>query len=297
MTGSLTETGTGQEARTAAEEKLASRYGEAVATRVLDALAAEHLAGRLRFLREGYSATVFEIEGSGLVLKIYQTTRVPTLSDAAFGRSDIANTKSLSAITDADLLKQAVRAPGRFCVQPLARAVLTDAAPGDAGGCEAQTVVEIAPKLTHAGVTRLHQECLRYKLWTEEGREFWDHLPAAGAPAEIKNVMLDARGVPYQIDSDAVRVFDDRWNAYPADANGRRSDAQYLQFRADCLDAQGKPDAMPAETFRRVAAACAQYDWPAQQAKAFSATVDAGVLAACRRAVSVMQPQRAMARR
>lgn len=241
-------------------DALRSRTSERLAQEVQDALGKAGLLTKLRFLKEGASATVFEIEGANLVLKLF----------------------------DARQQKNPPVDHSRFVLHDEYRRVLTDASTRESAGKPVELWIGIEPQLSDAGVTKLHQDIMRWKLWTEEGLEFWDHLPASGNRREIKNVMLDHRQVPYVMDKDAVKRFDDRYNDYPADGNGRRSDEQYRQYRADQFDEYGKPDGIPEATMKEMNAACSAYQWPVQQRGLFKDHVDRAVLRQFARALDAI---------
>lgn len=221
-------------------DKVTTRTSDANAQAIADALEKAHLLDRLTFLKDGRSTSVFDIKDSGLVLKL-------------FDRRTRANERIRNS---------------RFQLSDYYRCIVKDhEANGHTPPRATEVVVEIEPKLTDRGLAPIHQEMLRYELWTKEGREFKDILAPASNRHEIKNVMLDHRGVPYQIDEDAVAAFDDP--AYPANANGRRSDEQYLAWRADSLNEHGRPDTVSQEKFGQIKSACNACDWPVDQQELF----------------------------
>jgi hypothetical protein len=232
--------------RDALVDKLHTRTSMHNAQRIADALDAHGLTEKLSFLRDGSTTSVFRIDGSNLVFKAY----------------DCRNMKT-PRVTHS-----------RFILKNNCQATLSDPNERTEQGRPSEIILEIEPELTHSGVTLLHQEMLRYKFWTEEGLDFWDHMPARSYPNEIKNTMLDHRGVPYQIDEDAVRTFNDITNDYPPDANGRRNDEQYLHYRANSWDNYGRPDVIESAFFAKIVEACKKCDWPTKQDKIFDARTD-----------------------
>jgi hypothetical protein len=241
-------------------DHLRTRTASDNAHRIATAMEESGLLDRLHFLKDGLSTSVFTIEGSNLVLKIFDQRRQ----------------------------KNAPLRPSRFTLQNREQLTLQDDSP---------VSISLAPKLTDKGVTLLHQEMLRYKLWTEEGSDFWDILPSHSQPHEIKNVLLDASGVPYQIDSDAVRRFDDRYNKYPANGDGKRSDADYLRYRKDSFNRHGRSDAISAERFAAIAAACDACEWPLNQGKLLSDAADQNVLASFKTALRSLRTPQSLAAR
>lgn len=235
--------------------ELRSRADERTAERIIEALKDAGLLSQLQFLSDGKSASAFEIKESGLILKIIEKRQ----------QVHSHNTSS------------------RFMPEYVYR-----------GNFDGDIAIAIMPKLTEQGVTPLHQEMLRYQLWTREGREFWDIFPAESRPREIKNTMLDHRGVPYQIDEDAVKPFDDRYQEYPADGNGRRSDAQYLDYRANCWTQEGRPDILSPARFSEIKAACDQCEWKIRQSDLFEGHINRDVLQSWVEALESAKPEHAL---
>ncbi len=62
----------------------------------------------------------------------------------------------------------------------------------------------VSPYVEQQGVTKHHQDVLRYEIW-RRGDEFWDYLPPSAAPDTIKNVGLSKEGLPYVFDEAAVK--------------------------------------------------------------------------------------------
>lgn len=241
--------------------KIASRTSSENAGRIVEALGQQGLIPHLHFLKDGGSTSVFSVDDSNLIFKVSANTK-PDIPRVRLSRYTLRS----------------------YCSQTMK----DDSTP------RRETVLDLEPALTHDGVTRLHQEMLRYKLWTEEGLDFWDILPARSNPKEIKNTMLDRNGVPYQVDKDAVMPFRDIGNSYPPDGNGKRTDEQYLDYRANQLDEHGRPDALPTERFRQIKEACAKCDWPLNQAKKFNEQVDINTVKLFKRAfVSLQGPSAA----
>jgi hypothetical protein len=250
-------------------EKLQTRTSLHNAQQIADALETHGLIEKLTFLRDGSTTSVFRIEGSNLVFKAYdcRTAKTPRVSHS------------------------------RFILKNNCQANLSDSKERTEDGKPSEVILEVEPELTHNGVTRLHQEMLRYKFWTQEGLDFWDHMPARSYPNEIKNTMLDHRGVPYQIDEDAVRPFDDRYNDYPPDADGKRSDAQYLNYRANSWNHYGKPDTIESKFFEQIVEACKKCDWPTKQDKIFDALTNHETVRMFANAFSAMSPKIALSAR
>jgi hypothetical protein len=242
--------------------KLEYRTSTANAQRIAESLG-DALISRMQFVKDGTSTSVFSIEGSNLVFKA----------------------------SDRQQEKNERISHSRFMPQANCRASVQDDVALDDKNQPREAILEVEPEMSHDGVTRLHQEMLRYMLWTQEGLEFWDYLPATSNPSEIKNVMLDHRGVPYQIDDDAVRRFDDRWNQYPPDGDGKRSDEQYLHYRADSWNEMGRSDAIDTSYFQKIKAACAQCDWPVRQKALYEARIDRKTIAAFEQAFDALTPQ------
>lgn len=231
-------------------EKLLTRTSRSNAESIADAFDAAGVLSNIHFLRDGQSASVFDIKGSNLVLKIFdRRTRInPRINDS------------------------------RFQLRDNFRRILRDESEKDQKQNPTEVVVEIEPKLTEQGLAILHQEMLRYKLWKDEGLDFLDIYPPESNPREVKNVMLDHRGVPYVIDEDATKRFEDKYNEYPPGPNGKRTDEQYRHYRADSLDRHGRPDVISDEKFAEIKKACALCDWPKDQKTIFDSQIDHDVL-------------------
>jgi len=241
--------------------KLEERTSALNAQRIADALGDE-LIGKLHFTKSGMSATIFAIEGTHMVLKA----------------------------ADCRLEKNKRITHSRYMLREHCQAIVLDDS-AISGQPPANIILEVKPALTHEGVTPLHQEVLRYQLWTQEGLEFWDHIPAASYPKEVKNVMLDHRGVPYQIDEDAVRPFDDRYNDYPPNHEGKRSDEQYLHMRANSWNHYGRPDAIGNDQFAKIKMLASQGDWPSNQTAVFGERTDHAIVEQFKDAFAVLSPQ------
>jgi hypothetical protein len=249
--------------RQALVEKLQTRTSIYNAQQIADALDAHELTENISFLRDGSTTSVFRIDGSNLVFKAYdcRNIKTPRISHS------------------------------RFILKNNCQATLSDTSERAEAGRPSEVILEVEPELTHSGVTELHQEMLRYKFWTEEGLDFWDHAPARSYPHEVKNTMLDHRGVPYQIDEDAVRSFDDKYNDYPPDENGKRSDAQYLHYRANSWNNYGSPDAIESAKFAKIVEACKKCEWPTKQDKIFDARTDHEAVRTFANAFNTMRPR------
>ncbi|MFO0390054.1 MAG: hypothetical protein ACK502_10125 [Alphaproteobacteria bacterium] len=227
-------------------EKVATRTSAVNARLITDALKNAGLLDQLEFMKDGQSASVFNIKDSGLVLKIF----------------------------DRRIRKNPRIFTSKYHLHDYYRSILKDESTKDEKGNPTEVVVEIEPKLTDVGVTKLHQEMLRYKLWTDEGIEFWDTLPPPSNLKEIKNVLIDHRGVPYQIDEDAAKFIDDKYNEYPADGNGRRTDEQYRAWRANQLDENGRLDSISSDKFMEIKESCSKADWPVDQHPIFDPQIN-----------------------
>jgi hypothetical protein len=229
-------------------DKILTRTSPANAKAITDALVNAGLLSSLTFLKDGQTTSVFDIKDSNMVLKIFD--RRIRINPRIFG--------------------------SKYQLQDDYRRILKDESEKDVKNNPTEVVIEIEPQLTDKGITALHQEMLRYKLWTDEGVEFWDILPPPSNRHEIKNAMLDHRGVPYVIDEDATKIVQD--TSYPADANGKRTDEQYRDWRANNWDQHGRADIISDKKFSEIKDACIKCDWPEDQAPIFSSRINHQVL-------------------
>ncbi|MCE2926535.1 MAG: hypothetical protein LW823_02665 [Rickettsiales bacterium] len=228
-------------------EKIATRASTKNVDAIVAALKKHNLIEKLEFLADGTTTSVFEIKGSGLVLKF-------------FDRRERKNERISGS---------------RYHLRDYFRGILLDETAEPVNGRLSEVVIEIEPKLSAEKLTTDHQEMVRYKLWTEEGIDFYDIWPPLSDRKAIKNVLLDARGVPYQIDEDASRKDDD----YPRGKKSKpiwekEKDKAYQDWRADQLDNYGKPDAISDEKLSRIKAACDACDWPVKQTEIFDPLID-----------------------